>query len=61
MRANRGDQIIVGITSPEWPTRRGQVIEVFGHDTEEHCLVRWQDGRESIYYPGPDARVVEDR
>ena len=34
------------MTAPETPGRRGQVqvIEVVGHGTEEHYLVRWQDG-----------------
>ena len=58
MKANRGDQIIVGVTTPDTPGRRGQVVEVLGHDPDVHYLVRWQDGHESIYFPGPDARVV---
>jgi Domain of unknown function (DUF1918) len=61
MKANKGDQIIVGITTPERPTRRGQVIEVLGHDADEYYLVRWQDGHESLYYPGPEAGVLEVR
>jgi len=61
MKANQGDQILVGVTAPDTPDRRGQVIEVLGHGADEHYLVRWQDGHESIYYPGPDARVLEDR
>jgi hypothetical protein len=61
MKATRGDQIIVGTTALDKPARRGQVIEVFGHGTGEHYLVRWQDGHESIYFPGPDARVLESR
>jgi hypothetical protein len=61
MKANQGDQILVGVTAPDTPDRRGQVIEVLGHGADEHYLVRWQDGHESIYFPGPDARVLEDR
>lgn len=61
MKANRGDQIIVGITNPGIPSRRGQVIDVLGKGTDERYLVRWQDGHESIYVPGPDFRVFEVR
>lgn len=61
MKANLGDQIIVETTTQDRPGRRGQVIEVLGHGDGEHYLVRWQDGHESIYFPGPDARVLEVR
>ena len=26
--------------------------------TGQPLRVRWQDGHESVYFPGPDARVV---
>jgi Domain of unknown function (DUF1918) len=61
MKANVGDQIIVGATTRDVPTRRGQVIEVLERGPDQHYLVRWQDGHESIYFPGPDARVLEIR
>jgi hypothetical protein len=31
---------------------------VMGQGEREHYRVRWQDGHESVYFPGPDARVV---
>jgi hypothetical protein len=37
------------------------VIDVLGKGTDERYLVRWQDGHESIYVPGPDFRVFEVR
>lgn len=61
MKANRGDQIIVNIAGPGTPSRRGQVIEVLGKDADERYLVRWKDGHESIYVPGPDSRVLSGR
>jgi Domain of unknown function (DUF1918) len=61
MTANVGDQILVGTTTVERPMRRGQVLEVYGQGPDEHYLVRWQDGHESLFYPGPDARVLEVR
>ena len=38
--------------------RHGEVIEVIGRGEREHYRIRWQDGHESVYFPGPDARVV---
>ena len=38
--------------------RHGEVIEVIGQGEREHYRIRWQDGHESVYFPGPDARVV---
>jgi Domain of unknown function (DUF1918) len=35
-----------------------EVIEVIGQGEREHYRIRWQDGHESVYFPGPDARVV---
>jgi hypothetical protein len=61
MKADIGDQIIVGTTTPDKPCRRGQVIEVFDRGRDQHYLMRWQDGHESIYFPGDDARVLETR
>jgi hypothetical protein len=60
MRAQRGDEIVVGTTTLDVPGRRGEVIEVIGQGEREHYRVRWQDGHESVYFPGPDARVVSE-
>lgn len=38
--------------------RHGEVVEVIGQGEREHYRIRWQDGHESVYFPGPDARVV---
>ncbi len=58
MHARRGDEIVVGTTTLDAPRRRGEVIVVIGQGEREHYRVRWQDGHESVYFPGPDARVV---
>lgn len=57
MHADRGDQIVVETTTLEAPRRRGEVLEVIGEGDHEHYRVRWDDGHESVYFPGPDARV----
>lgn len=37
--------------------RTAQVIEVLGDGEREHYRVRWEDGHESVFYPGEDAVV----
>ena len=32
-------------------SRKGQIIEVLGHDAHEHYRVRWDETHESIVYP----------
>ena len=58
MHANRGDQIVIETVTLDAPRRRGEVVEVLGQGDREHYRVRWQDGHESVYFPGPDARVM---
>ena len=52
------DQIIVESAVLDSPRRRGEVLEVIEAGVR-HYRVRWDDGHESIYFPGPDARVAE--
>ena len=58
MHATRGDQIVVETTTLAAARRRGEVLEVIGEGELEHYRVRWDDGHESVYFPGPDAHVV---
>ena len=58
MRGRRGDEIVVEAPVLDAPTRRGEIIEVIGEGERQHYRVRWDDGRESVYFPGPDAHVV---
>lgn len=57
MRAKTGDHIVVETTKLDAARRHGDVLEVLGSGENEHYRVRWQDGHESIYYPGPDAHL----
>jgi hypothetical protein len=57
MKANVGDRLLVESRSSEQHRREGEIIQVQGTDGEPPFLVRWADGRESLCYPGPDARV----
>jgi hypothetical protein len=57
MHATIGDQIVIEATIVDRSRRHGEVLDVLGVGDTEHYRVRWQDGHESIFYPGPDARV----
>jgi hypothetical protein len=59
MRAVIGDQIVVEAAMVDRRRRRGEVVEVLGTGDGEHYRVRWEDGHESIFYPGGDARVEQ--
>jgi Domain of unknown function (DUF1918) len=57
MHANVGDQVVIESATLDSARRRGEVTEVLGRGEREHYRIRWQDGHESTYFPGPDARV----
>jgi CBS domain-containing protein len=56
VRAAAGDEITVETDTVGQVRRRGEVLEVLT-TAGEHYRVRWDDGRESLFFPGPDARV----
>jgi hypothetical protein len=37
--------------------RSGEILEVIGEPGHQHFRVRWEDERESIFYPSSNARV----
>ena len=37
--------------------RIGEIVAVLGEEDHPHYLVRWEDGRESILYPGEGTTV----
>jgi hypothetical protein len=41
--------------------RTGEVLEVIGAPGHQHFRVRWEDGRESIFYPSNDAIIRPGR
>jgi CBS domain-containing protein len=51
-----GDEITVETDAVGQVRRRGEVLEVLT-TAGEHYRVRWDDGRESLVFPGPDARI----
>ena len=58
MDARVGDVIVVDMMHTGDAPRKGEVLEVMGQGESVHYRVRWQDGHESIFYPGSTAHVV---
>jgi hypothetical protein len=55
--AHPGDRIEVrGI--PGAPARQGRIVEVLGRTGHEHFRVRWNEGRESLFFPSEGAIIV---
>ena len=58
MQAAVGDEIMVETATVGRIRRRGKILEVLATTGGEHYRVRWDDGHESLLFPGPDARIV---
>ncbi len=58
MRATIGDRICIRGKQVESPDRHGEVVEVRGQDGAPPYLVRFDDGHETLVYPGTDT-VIE--
>ncbi|HKI91362.1 MAG TPA: DUF1918 domain-containing protein [Gaiellaceae bacterium] len=41
--------------------RLGTIVEILGDPARAHYRIAWEDGRESVLYPGGDFRVVPAR
>lgn len=57
MKAAVGDRLVVNATHVDGQRRDGEVIEVRGEQGQPPYVVRWSDGHEGLYFPGPDAAV----
>ena len=56
--AKAGDLIMVERHRVGEGGRTGEILEVFGTADHLHYRVRWEDGHETLFYPGSDALVV---
>jgi hypothetical protein len=56
MKAEVGDRIVVASGTLHRPIRDGEILQV-GEGGAGPYLVRWSDGNESLFFPGPDAHV----
>lgn len=57
MRARPGDRIVLAGEQVGHPVRDGEIIEVRGADGAPPYVVRWSDGHEAMFFPGPGAVV----
>jgi hypothetical protein len=56
-----GDEIVVDAVHTGEPKREGEILEILDRDGVEHYRVRWDDGHESLFYPGSTTHVVKLR
>lgn len=56
-QARPGDLVVVGGHHVGDHGRIGQILEVLGERGHERLRVRWEDDRETIFFPGPDASI----
>ena len=61
MHAQVGDEIVVDSVEVAGHKREGEILDVIEHEGLEHYKVRWDDGKETIFFPGADAHVVHTR
>jgi Domain of unknown function (DUF1918) len=55
--ARAGDEIVVEGRAVGVAAKTGEIVEVVGDSGHERFRVRWEDGHESIFFPGDDAVV----
>ena len=55
--AEPGDLVVVAGHRVGESERIGEILDVRGDPTHQRYRVRWEDGRESIFYPGSDAVI----
>ena len=59
MNASTGQQILIRGKTVESPDKHGEIIEVRGPEGGPPYLVRFDDGHETLVYPGTDAVLVD--
>ncbi len=52
-----GDLLVVAGHRVGENERAGEILELLGDAAHRHYRVRWDDGHESIFYPGSDALI----
>ena len=57
MEASVGDKLIIESNRVGTSRKTGTVTEVLGREGAHHYRVRWDDGKESIFFPSSDASV----
>ena len=54
---NAGDVVVISGHRVGEPERLGEIVEVLGEADHSHYRVCWEDGSESVFYPGSDASI----
>jgi hypothetical protein len=57
MRAGIGDELVVHARHVGEHGRTGVIIEVHGAAGSPPYLVRWDDGKEAVFFPSADCTV----
>jgi Domain of unknown function (DUF1918) len=57
LRGQPGDTVIVEGHRVGESRRLGEILEALGTPGHEHYRVRWEDGRETVFYPSSDATI----
>ena len=57
MKATVGERILIHGKSVGAADRHGEIVEVRGDDGGPPYLVRFDDGHESLVYPGTDSQI----
>ena len=58
MDAKSGDEIVVDAVHTGEPSRKGAILAVETQSGVVRYRVRWDDGHESIFFPGSTAHVL---
>lgn len=61
MDARPGDRLVVDSAKVGQMPRHGEVVEVLGTVARPHYRVRWDDGHETSFFPGPATHVEPAR
>ena len=56
-RGGPGDVVVIEGHRVGETHRMGEILEVLGEPGHEHYRVRWDDGRETIFFPSSDATI----
>ncbi len=59
--AQAGDEIVITGHAVGNAPRTAVILDVLGEPGHERFRVRWEDGHESIYFPGEDAVIRRPR
>jgi hypothetical protein len=52
-----GDVVVISGHRVGERERLGEILEPLGEPDHKHYRVRWDDGSESVFYPGSDAAI----